>query len=136
VGEIDAEARRLMRVTAEALECGIDKARDGNHLSDISFAIQQHAERNDFQVVRALVGHGIGREMHEEPQVPNFGAKGQGPVLRAGMTLAIEPMLNAGTYEVVMLKDKWTYVTVDGALSCHFEDTIAVTDGRPVILTR
>ncbi len=136
VGEISEETKRLMKITWEALERGIDKARADNHLSDISFAIQQHAESNGYQVVRVLVGHGIGRNMHEEPQVPNFGPPGQGPVLRRGMTLAIEPMLNSGTHEVVTLKDKWTYVTVDGKLSCHFEDTVAVTGEGPVILTR
>lgn len=136
VGTVSGETRRLMTATWEALEHGIDKARAGNHLSDVSFAIQQHAERSGYQVVRVLVGHGIGRNMHEEPQVPNFGPPGHGPVLKRGMTLAIEPMLNAGTHEVVTLKDKWTYVTVDGKLSCHFEDTIAVTDGEPLILTR
>ncbi len=136
VGDVDDEARRLMKVTWEALELGIDKARAGNHLTDISFVIQQHTESNGYQVVRALVGHGIGRMMHEEPQIPNFGPAGQGPVLKRGMTLAIEPMVNAGTYEVVTLKDNWTYVTVDGKLSCHFEDTVAVTDDGPIILTR
>jgi methionyl aminopeptidase len=136
VGGISEEAQRLMRTTREALERGIDKARAGNHLSDISFAIQQYAEGEGYQVVRALVGHGIGRKMHEDPQVPNFGLPGRGPVLKPGMTLAIEPMLNEGTYEVMTLKDNWTYVTADGKLSCHFEDTIAVTDDGPVILTR
>lgn len=136
VGDVSDEARRLMEVTWEALELGIDKARAGNHLTDISFVIQQHAESNGYQVVRVLVGHGIGRMMHEEPQIPNFGPAGQGPILKRGMTLAIEPMLNAGTYEVVTLKDNWTYVTVDGKLSCHFEDTVAVTDDGPIILTR
>lgn len=136
VGEVSEETKHLMKITWEALDRGIDKARAGNHLSDISFAIQQHAENNGYQVVRVLVGHGIGRNMHEEPQVPNFGPAGHGPVLKRGMTLAIEPMLNAGTCEVVTLKDKWTYVTVDGKLSCHFEDTVAVADDGPVILTR
>ncbi|HUV37051.1 MAG TPA: type I methionyl aminopeptidase [Patescibacteria group bacterium] len=136
VGKISEETRHLMKITWEALERGIDKARAGNHLTDISFAIQQHAESNGYQVVRVLVGHGIGRNMHEEPQVPNFGHPGQGPLLKRGMTLAIEPMLNAGTREVVTREDKWTYVTVDGKLSCHFEDTVAVTDDGPVILTR
>jgi methionyl aminopeptidase len=136
VGDVSDGARRLMKVTWEALELGIDKARAGNHLTDISCVIQQHAESNGYQVVRALVGHGIGRMMHEEPQIPNFGPAGQGPVLKRGMTLAIEPMVNAGTYEVVTLKDNWTYVTVDGKISCHYEDTIAVTDNGPIILTR
>jgi methionyl aminopeptidase len=136
VGTVDEETKRLMEVTWEALQRGIDRARAGNHLSDISFAIQQRAEEGGYQVVRVLVGHGIGRMMHEEPQVPNFGPPGQGPVLKRGMTLAIEPMLNAGTRDVVTREDKWTYVTVDGKLSCHFEDTVAVTDDAPIILTR
>jgi methionyl aminopeptidase len=136
VGEIDEEARRLLDVTWEALELGIDKVRAGNHLSDISHVIQAHAESNGFSVVRALVGHGIGRRMHEEPQIPNFGPPGRGPVLKVGMVLAIEPMVNTGTHEVLTLKDKWTFVTVDGGLSCHFEDTVAVTDDGPEIMTR
>ncbi|HSG29595.1 MAG TPA: type I methionyl aminopeptidase [Candidatus Krumholzibacterium sp.] len=136
VGEIDEDARRLMKVTKEALDRGIDKARAGNHLSDISHAIQRHAEENGYSVVKVLVGHGIGRQMHEEPQIPNFGPPGQGPVLRAGMVLAIEPMVNAGGHEVLTLEDRWTFVTVDGKLSCHFEDTVAVTDDGPEILTR
>ncbi|MBN1884909.1 MAG: type I methionyl aminopeptidase [Candidatus Krumholzibacteriota bacterium] len=136
VGEIGEEPRRLIRVTKEALDLGIDKARAGNHLSDISHAVQTHAERHGYSVVRVLVGHGIGRRMHEEPQIPNFGSPGEGPILEAGMVLALEPMINVGTYEVLTKKDNWTYVTVDGALSCHFEDTIAVTDGDPEILTR
>jgi methionyl aminopeptidase len=136
VGEIDGEAERLLTVTREALEIAIDKARPGNHLSDISHAIQVHAEGNGFQVVRALVGHGIGQNLHEEPQIPNFGPPGKGPALEVGMVLALEPMVNAGTHEVVTLKDNWTFVTKDGALSAHFEDTIAVTAEGPRILTR
>ncbi|MBN1164793.1 MAG: type I methionyl aminopeptidase [Candidatus Krumholzibacteriota bacterium] len=136
VGEISEEVRRLLRVTREALDLGIDKARAGNHLSDISHEVQKHAESHGYSVVRALVGHGIGRQMHEEPQIPNFGPPGKGPVLRAGMTLAIEPMINVGGSEVLTLKDKWTFVTVDGKLSCHFEDTVAVTEDEPLIMTR
>jgi len=136
VGEISEEAKRLIRVTAESLDKGIEQVVPGNHLSDISHAIQKHAESHGYSVVRALVGHGIGRRMHEEPQIPNFGAPGKGPVLRSGMVLAIEPMVNVGTWEVLTLKDKWTFVTVDGELSCHFEDTVAVTDDGPEILTR
>jgi methionyl aminopeptidase len=136
IGDVDGGARRLMEVTKEALELAIDRARPGNHLSDISHAIQAHAEGAGYQVVRALVGHGIGRKMHEEPQIPNFGPPGAGPVLKAGMVLAIEPMVNAGTSDVLTLKDNWTFVTVDGELSAHFEDTVAVTDGDPAVLTR
>jgi len=136
VGEVGEEAQRLMRVTKEALELAIDLARPGNHLSDISHAIQTHAEGAGYQVVRTLVGHGIGRRMHEEPQIPNFGAPGRGPLLKSGMVLAIEPMVNAGTFDVLTLKDNWTYVTVDGKLSAHFEDTVAVTEGGPLVLTR
>jgi methionyl aminopeptidase len=136
IGEASEAALRLIAVTREALELGIDQARAGNHLSDISHAIQKHAESNGFSVVRTLVGHGIGQRMHEEPQIPNFGAPGRGPVLARGMVLAIEPMVNEGTYDVVTLKDNWTFVTVDGKLSAHFEDTVAVTNDGPVIMTR
>ncbi len=136
VGEVSEEALRLMKVTKEALDLGIDKARPGNHLSDISHAIQAHAEGNGYSVVRVLVGHGIGRKMHEEPQIPNFGPAGCGPVLRAGMVLAIEPMINAGTGDVLTLEDNWTFVTIDRKLSCHFEDTVAVTKDGPEIMTR
>lgn len=136
VGTASEEALHLIRITREALDIGIDKARPGNHLSDISHVIQKHAESNGYQVVRALVGHGIGRRMHEEPQIPNFGDPGRGPVLKAGMTMAIEPMVNEGSFEVLTLKDNWTYVTVDGKLSCHFEDTVAVGDDGPEIITR
>ncbi|MDD4857709.1 MAG: type I methionyl aminopeptidase [Candidatus Krumholzibacteria bacterium] len=136
IGAVSGEARRLMDVTREALDRGIDKVRVGNHLSDVSHEIQRHAEANGFSVVRTLVGHGIGREMHEDPQVPNFGLPGRGPVLVHGMVLAIEPMVNEGSCEVLTLKDKWTFVTVDGKLSAHFEDTVAVTKDGPVIMTR
>lgn len=136
IGEVDEEAERLIGVTREALELAIDKARPGNHLSDISHVIQTQAEKYGYQVVRALVGHGIGRRMHEEPQIPNFGPPGRGPILKPGMVLALEPMVNAGTYEVHALKDNWTVVTVDGRLSAHFEDTVAVTEDAPRIMTR
>ena len=136
IGEVTEEAERLMRVTKEALQRAIDLARQGTHLSDISHAIQTHAEGAGYQVVRTLVGHGIGRRMHEEPQIPNFGAPGRGPLLEAGMVLAIEPMVNVGAFDVLTLEDKWTYVTVDGKLSAHFEDTVAVTEGGPLVLTR
>ncbi len=136
IGEVDKEAERLIGITREALELAIDKARPGNHLSDISHVIQTQAEKYGYQVVRALVGHGIGRQMHEEPQIPNFGPPGKGPILKPGMVLAVEPMVNAGSYEVHALKDNWTVVTVDGKLSAHFEDTVAVTEDDPRIMTR
>ncbi len=136
IGAVSEEARRLMRVTKEALDLGIGEAREGKHLSDVSHAIQAHAESNGYSVVRTLVGHGIGRQMHEDPQIPNFGLPGNGPVLAHGMVLAIEPMVNEGKADVLTLKDKWTFVTVDGTLSAHFEDTIAVTSGGPVVMTR
>jgi len=136
VGEIDNEVRRLLDVTQEALDKGIAKALVNNRLTDISHAIQTHAENNKFSVVRDFVGHGIGTNMHEEPQVPNFGMPGRGPRLKAGMTLAIEPMVNMGTYEVETLGDNWTVVTKDRKRSAHFEHTIAITDKGPWILTK
>lgn len=136
VGAVDAEARKLMSVTEEALYAGIGKAVVGNRVSDISASIQLHAESNGFSVVRAFVGHGIGRSLHEDPQVPNFGESGQGPRLKEGMTLAIEPMINAGCADVNILDDGWTAVTADGRLSAHFEHTIAITKGIPLILTK
>ncbi|MGB9823305.1 type I methionyl aminopeptidase [Thermodesulfovibrio sp.] len=136
VGKISDEAQRLLKVTEEALYKGIAEARVGNRIGDISSAIQRHVESNGFSVVRAFVGHGIGRSLHEEPQIPNFGTKGVGPKLKKGMTLAIEPMVNAGTYGVKILSDGWTAVTEDGSLSAHFEHTIAVTDNEPEILTK
>ncbi len=136
VGKISDEAQRLLKVTEEALYKGIAEARVGNRIGDISSAIQRHVESNGFSVVRAFVGHGIGRSLHEEPQIPNFGTKGVGPKLKKGMTLAIEPMVNAGTYGVKILSDGWTTVTEDGSLSAHFEHTIAVTDNEPEILTK
>jgi methionyl aminopeptidase len=135
-GEISEDAARLIRVTSESLDHGIEQVKAGNHLSDISHAIQKHAESHGYSVVRALVGHGIGRRMHEEPQIPNFGPPGKGPELKAGMVLAIEPMVNIGTHDVLTLEDKWTFVTVDRKLSCHFEDTVAVTENGPRIMTR
>lgn len=136
IGNVSAMARRLVDVTREALDLAIEKARVGNRLSDISNAIEQHATANGFSVVRALVGHGIGRQMHEEPQIPNFGPPGRGPLLVAGMVFAIEPMLNEGTHEVYTLADEWTFVTADGKLSAHFEDTVAVTKDGPFVITR
>lgn len=134
-GTIDSDAERLIEVTKESLECGIRQAVVGNRLSDISHAIQSHAEANGYSVVRDFVGHGIGRSMHEDPQVPNFGAAGFGPRLKEGMTLAIEPMVNMGSYEVAILADGWTVVTLDRSLSAHFEHTVAITKDGPMILT-
>ncbi|MDQ7054028.1 MAG: type I methionyl aminopeptidase [candidate division KSB1 bacterium] len=135
IGAIDDEAQRLLRVTHEALMLGIDKTRYGNRLSDISHAIQQHVERAGFSVVRQLVGHGIGKKLHEDPQVPNYGKPGRGPRLRPGMVLAIEPMVNAGTYDVVTDDDGWTVRSADGSLSAHFEHTVVIRKDGPEILT-
>jgi methionyl aminopeptidase len=135
VGQISSLAERLIKVTKTALSIGIERAKPGNRVSDISYAIQRHVESNGFSVVRAFVGHGIGRSLHEEPQVPNFGEPGHGPRLREGMTLAIEPMVNAGSYEVAVLDDGWTAVTVDGSLSAHWEHTVAITRSGARILT-
>lgn len=136
VGEVDAEVQKLLDVTEESLYKGIEQAVIGNRLSDISHAVQSHVEQYGFGVVRDYVGHGIGRSMHEDPQVPNYGNPGRGPRLKAGMTLAIEPMVNLGTHEVKTLDDGWTVVTLDGKRSAHFEHSIAITDGKPEILTK
>lgn len=135
VGRVSGQAQRLMRTTQAALEAGIRAARAGNRLGDISWAIQQVAEADGFTVVREYGGHGIGRSMHEDPHVPNWGEPGAGVVLKRGMTLALEPMLNAGGPNVRVKADKWTVVTVDGMPSAHFEHTIAITDGEADILT-
>lgn len=135
VGDAPAEALRLIEVTRAALNRGIAAAIPGNRLSDIGHAIQTYVEGNGFSVVRDLVGHGIGRSMHEDPQVPNFGVPGTGPLLKVGMTLALEPMVNAGGYEVYVRPDGWTVVTKDGSLSAHFEHTIAITENGPILLT-
>src|SRR6266851_5525665 len=135
VGKISKEADRLIKVTEEALYVGIAKAQPGGYLGDISSAIQKHVENAGFSVIRQFVGHGIGRQMHEDPQVPNFGTPGTPPRLKPGMTLAIEPMVNAGSHEVYMKPDGWTICTVDGALSAYFEHTVAITDKGPLILT-
>jgi methionyl aminopeptidase len=134
-GKPTPEQERLMRVTYEALMAGVEAARPGNRLSDIGHAIQSHVERNGLEVVREFVGHGVGRSMHEAPQVSHWGPPGKGPVLRPGMVLAIEPQVNLGTRAVRMLPDGWTAVTADGKLSCHFEHTVAVTENGPWILT-
>lgn len=136
VGEIDPESKRLIEVTKESFFRGIEFARAGNHLYDISAAIQRHVESHGYSVVRDLVGHGIGKEMHEEPKIPNFKPRfGKGIRLKPGMTLAIEPMVNAGGYEVWILEDDWTVVTQDGSNAAHYENTILITDGDPEILS-
>jgi methionyl aminopeptidase len=136
VNKIDSTAIKLLATTKEALSRGIEKAVAGNRLSDISFAIQSYVEENGFSVVRNFVGHGIGRELHEDPQLPNFGQPGEGPVLIKGMVLAIEPMVNAGDWDTVILQDGWTAVTRDKSLSAHFEHTVAITDEGPKALTK
>lgn len=135
VGDVDALTETLLRTTQRALEAGIAQAVPGNRLGDIGYAVQSVAEKDGFSVVRDLVGHGIGREPHEEPQVPNFGRPGKGLVLEAGMVLAIEPMVNAGVAGVRTLPDRWTVVTVDKKRSAHFEHTVAVTESGPRVLT-
>ena len=135
VGEVDADLLKLLSVTEQALNKGIEQAIKGNRLSDISHAVQLHAESHGYGVVRDYVGHGIGQRMHEDPQIPNYGPPGRGPLLKNGMTLAIEPMINLGTPDVEVLADDWTVVTTDGKVSAHFEHTVAVTDGEPLILT-
>ena len=135
VGQIPAETECLLATAREALYLGIKEVSLGKHLSDISHAIQHHAETRGYSVVRAFVGHGIGTALHEEPQVPNFGPPGRGPRLKAGMVLAIEPMVNIGDADVEILDDGWTVVTADGQLSAHFEHTVAITDEGPQILT-
>lgn len=135
VGDVDDELLNLLTVTEESLYKGIEKAIKGNRLSDISHAVQLHAESHGYGVVRDYVGHGIGQRMHEDPQIPNYGPPGRGPLLKNGMVLAIEPMINLGTPEVEVLADDWTVVTADGKISAHFEHTVAVTDGEPLILT-
>ena len=135
VGEIPEESRRLLDVTQQALDAGISAARPGNHLGDIGAAIQAVVEDAGFSIVRDLVGHGIGARFHEEPQIPNYGSPKRGPRLLEGMTLAIEPMVNAGSTEIEVLPDMWTAVTKDRSLSAHFEHTVAVTRREPMILT-
>jgi methionyl aminopeptidase len=136
VGEIDAEAQRLLDVCQEALAAGIEQARPGNHLSDISHAVQTVVEEAGFSVVRSLVGHGVGRRYHEDPQVPNFGPPGRGPLLQEGMTLAIEPMITAGSPDVFVHDDDWSISSVDASLAAHFEHTVAITAEGPRVLTK
>lgn len=135
VGRVSARARKLIEVTEAALYVGIDRVRPESHVSDIGHAVQTYVEKRGFSIVRALVGHGIGSHLHEDPPVPNYGRPGIGPVLRPGMTLAIEPMVNAGTWRVATKSDQWTVVTTDGRLSAHFEHTVAVTPSGCEILT-
>jgi len=136
IGDAGADSLRLIKVTEEALYVGIQKAVVGNRVSDISAEIQEYVETRGFSVVRAFVGHGIGRSLHEDPQVPNFGKRGQGNRLKEGMTLAIEPMVNTGVPDIRILGDGWTAVAVDGRMSAHFEHTIAITKSGPEILTK
>jgi len=136
VGQISAQAARLVKVTEESLYKAIELADSAHRLSDLSNAVQVHVEKQGFSVVRDFVGHGIGKDLHEGPQIPNFGAPGKGPRLKAGMVLAIEPMINEKGFEVKVLQDGWTAVTCDGGLSAHFEHTVAITDNGPLILSR
>jgi methionyl aminopeptidase len=135
VGEVTEQARRLIDVTEQSFFKGIEKAIVGNRLTDISYEIQQYVESNGFSVVRDYVGHGIGKKVHEDPEVPNFGRSGRGPKLMSGMVLAIEPMVNVGNYHVKTLSDEWTVVTADGSLSAHYENTVAILPNGPEVLT-
>lgn len=135
VGQISPEARKLIDVTRESFFAGINMAKAGNHLYDISNAVAAYIKPHGYGIVQDLVGHGVGTKLHEDPQIPNFAQLRRGPRLRAGMTLAVEPMINMGGYEVVWLNDDWTVVTKDGSLSAHYENTILITEGEPEILT-
>lgn len=136
VGKISEIAQRLIDITTQSFYEGIKNAVKGKRIIDISVAVQKYVEQNGFSVVREYVGHGIGREMHESPQIPNYATRERGPRLEPGMTLAIEPMVNQGKYQVKLLDNKWTVVTIDGGLSAHYENTVAVTEGEPLILTK
>lgn len=136
VGRVSEQASRLMQVTEQSLYSAIHQACDGNRLGDISAAVQETVEASGYSVVRDFVGHGIGKNMHEDPQIPNFGKKGRGIELKRGMILAIEPMVNAGKYKVKILSDGWTVITADGSLSAHFEHSVAITDNGPEILSK
>ncbi|HUI42545.1 MAG TPA: type I methionyl aminopeptidase [Terriglobia bacterium] len=136
VGDISEPLQRLLRITRECLGLGIGQAKAGNRVGDVSVAVQEHAEKNGYSVVREFVGHGIGRALHEEPQVPNYGQAGHGPLLKVGMVIAIEPMLNAGGPAVRVLDDQWTAVTADGKCSAHFEHMVAITSNGADVLTR
>lgn len=135
VGEVAPEVRKLLQVTKECLDLGVEQAKVGNRIEDIGWAIQQHAEKNGYGVVRDLVGHGLGRTMHEDPQVPNYGRRGHGKKILNGLTIAIEPMINMGTEKVLTLSDEWTIVTADGKPSAHFEHDVAVVNGKPEVLS-
>lgn len=135
IGEIDEEAKKLIEVTKKSREIGIEMAVVGNRLGDIGNAIQKYVEKNGFTVVRDFAGHGVGHQMHEEPMIPNFGMKGRGLKIQEGMVLAIEPMVNEGSYKINMKDDGWTIVTKDGKRSAHFEHSVAIIDGKPVILS-
>ncbi|MBI4608645.1 MAG: type I methionyl aminopeptidase [Candidatus Rokubacteria bacterium] len=136
IGEVPPRVQELLDVTRESLDLAIGQCRPGKRLGDVSHAVQAHVERHGFSVVRTFVGHGIGRALHEDPQVPNFGEPGRGPLLKPGVVLAIEPMVTAGSAEVRILEDRWTAVTEDGSLAAHFEHTVAVTEDEPEVLTR
>ncbi|NTW76177.1 MAG: type I methionyl aminopeptidase [Syntrophaceae bacterium] len=136
VGKIAGNAQKLIEVTEQSLYAGIEQAKEGNRLGDISSSVQQIVEAPGFSVVRDFVGHGIGRNLHEDPQIPNYGKKGRGIELKSGMILAIEPMVNQGDYKVIILKDGWTVVTEDGKLSAHFEHSVAITENGPDILSK
>jgi methionyl aminopeptidase len=135
VGEIKPEVQRLLDVTKESLYIGIEQFKAGNRIGDISWAIQNHAEKNGYGVVRELVGHGLGKKMHEDPEVPNYGKRGDGPKLKDGMVIAIEPMINMGSRNIKQLKDGWTILTADKKPSAHFEHDVALVDGKPDILS-
>jgi methionyl aminopeptidase len=135
VGEVSAEVQKLLRVTLESLYLGIEQAVEGNRIGDISFAIQQHAEKNGYGVVRELVGHGLGRKLHEKPEVPNYGKRGSGPRIQNGLVIAIEPMINMGVKNIKQLEDGWTIITADKKPSAHFEHDVAIVDGKPEILS-
>lgn len=135
VGEVAPEVRKLLKVTKECLDLGIAQTRAGKRIGDISFAIQQHAEEHGYGVVRELVGHGLGKKMHESPEVPNYGKRGRGPVIKNGLVLAIEPMINLGTRRVKQLSDGWTIITADRRPSAHFEHDVAVVNGEPEVLS-
>jgi methionyl aminopeptidase len=135
VGEVDPEVKKLLKVTRECLELGIDQCKAGNRIEDIGFVIQQHAEKHGYGVVRELVGHGLGKSMHEDPQVPNYGRRGRGKKIKEGLVIAIEPMINMGTHRVKQLKDGWNILTMDGKPSAHYEHDVAVVDGKPEVLS-
>ena len=135
VGEVAPEVKALLKTTKESLYVGIEKAEEGKRIGDISNAIQEYCEKRGYSVVRELTGHGVGKKLHEDPEVPNYGRRGTVPLIKNGLVIAIEPMINVGVYEVKVLPDKWTVVTADGKLSAHYENTVAVTDNGPVILT-